>query len=81
MTGPFRRVDETLSVSRLPCQHHKHIKSTHMLERLNEEIKRRAHAVRVLLVGHYSDDARNARLSWAVPVSAIRCPSKEEQWH
>ena len=41
----------------------------------------RAHAVRVLLVGHYSDDARNARLSWAVPVSAIRCPSKEEQWH
>jgi putative transposase len=30
---------------RLPRQHHKHLKSTNMLERLNEEIKRRIHVV------------------------------------
>jgi putative transposase len=28
-------------------QHHKHLKSTNMLERLNEEIKRRTHVVRI----------------------------------
>jgi transposase-like protein len=32
---------------RLPRQHHKHLKSTNMLERLNEEIKRRTHVVRI----------------------------------
>ena len=32
---------------RLPRQHHKHMKSTNMLERLNEEIKRRTHVVRI----------------------------------
>jgi len=30
-------IDETLSFYRLPRQHHKHLKSTNMLERLNEE--------------------------------------------
>jgi putative transposase len=40
-------IDETLSFYRLPRQHHKHLKSTNMLERLNEEIKRRAHVVRI----------------------------------
>jgi transposase-like protein len=40
-------IDETLSFYRLPCQHHKHLKSTNMLERLNEEIKRRTHVVRI----------------------------------
>jgi putative transposase len=34
-------LEETLSFYRLPRQHHKHLKSTNMLERLNEEIKRR----------------------------------------
>src|SRR5208282_94146 len=33
-------IDETLTFYRLPRQHHKHLKSTNMLERLNEEIKR-----------------------------------------
>ena len=32
---------------RLPRQHHKHLKSTNLLERLNEEIKRRTHVVRI----------------------------------
>jgi len=36
-------VEETLTFYRLPAQHHKHLKSTNMLERLNEELKRRTH--------------------------------------
>lgn len=40
-------IDETLSFYRLPAQHHKHMKSTNMIERLNEEIKRRTHIVRI----------------------------------
>jgi putative transposase len=40
-------IEETLSFHRLPRQHHKHLKSTNMLERLNEEIKRRTHVVRI----------------------------------
>jgi transposase-like protein len=40
-------IDETLSFYRLPRQHHKHLKSTNMLERLNEEIQRRTHVVRI----------------------------------
>src|ERR1700693_2944443 len=31
------------SICRFPRQHHKHLKSTNMLERLNEEIKRRTY--------------------------------------
>jgi transposase-like protein len=40
-------LEETLSFYRLPRQHHKHLKSTNMLERLNEEIKRRTQVVRI----------------------------------
>ena len=40
-------IEETFSFYRLPIQHHKHLKSTNMLERLNEEIKRRTHVVRI----------------------------------
>lgn len=40
-------IEETLSFYRLPLQHHKHLKSSNMLERLNEEIKRRTHVVRI----------------------------------
>ena len=39
-------IDETLTFYR-PRQHHKHLKSTNMLERWNEEIKRRTHGVRI----------------------------------
>src|ERR1700722_7246640 len=34
-------IEETLTFYRLPRQHHKHLKSTNMLERLNEGIRRR----------------------------------------
>ena len=40
-------IGETLNVHRLPRQHHKHLKSTNLLERLNEEIKRRTRVVRI----------------------------------
>ena len=40
-------IEETLAFYRLPRQHHKHLKSTNMLERLNEEIKRRTYVVRI----------------------------------
>ena len=40
-------IEETLTFYRLPRQHHKHIKSTNMLERLNEEIRRRTYVVRI----------------------------------
>jgi len=40
-------IEETLSYFRLPLAHHKHMKSTNMLERLNQELKRRTHVVRI----------------------------------
>jgi putative transposase len=40
-------VEETLTFYRLPRQHHKHLKSTNMLERLNQELKRRTNVVRI----------------------------------
>lgn len=40
-------IEETLSFYRLPLAHHKHMKSTNMLERVNEELKRRTHVVRI----------------------------------
>src|SRR3954452_13632533 len=40
-------MEETLAYYRLPIQHHKHLKSTNMLERLNQEIKPRTLVVRI----------------------------------
>ena len=40
-------VEETLTFYRLPLAHHKHMKSTNMLERLNQELKRRTLVVRI----------------------------------
>ena len=40
-------IEETLSFYRLPKAHHKNMKSTNMLERLMEEIKRRTLVVRI----------------------------------
>ena len=40
-------VEETLSVYRLPREHRKRMKSTNMLERLNEEIRRRTRVARI----------------------------------
>ena len=40
-------IEETLTYYRLPLPHHKHMKSTNMLERLNQELKRRTQVVRI----------------------------------
>ena len=40
-------IGETLTFYMLPRQHHKHLKSTNLLERLNEQIKRRTRVVRI----------------------------------
>ena len=40
-------IEQTFTYFRLPRQHHKHMKSTNMLERLNEEIRRRTYVVRI----------------------------------
>jgi transposase-like protein len=47
VTWVEENIEETLTFYRLPPQHHKHLKSTNMLERLNEELKRRTHVVRI----------------------------------
>lgn len=40
-------IAQTLTFYCLPRQHHKHLKSTNLLERVNEEIKRRTRVVRI----------------------------------
>ena len=40
-------IEETLTFHRLPRRHHKHLESANMLERLDEEVKRRTHVVRI----------------------------------
>ena len=40
-------IEETFTYYALPAAHHKHMKSTNMLERFNEEIKRRTRVVRI----------------------------------
>ena len=40
-------IEETLTLYRLPRQHHKNLESANLLERLNEEIKRRTLVVRI----------------------------------
>jgi len=62
-------IHETLTFYTLPLQHHKHLKSTNMLERLNEEIKRRTHVVRI-----FPNHAACLRLIRAL------CVEKHEEW-
>ena len=45
--GVEETIEETLTFYRQPRQHQKHLKSTNMLERLNEEIRRRTYVVRI----------------------------------
>jgi len=40
-------IEETLTFYRLPQEHHQHLKSTNMLERINQELKRRTPVVRI----------------------------------
>lgn len=62
-------IEETLTFYRLPRAHHKHLKSTNMLERLNEEIKRRTRVVRI-----FPNDASCLRLIRAL------CVETHEGW-
>jgi len=54
-------VEETWTFYRLPLAHHKHLKSTNLLERFNQEIKRRTLVVRI-----FPDEASCQRLVRAV---------------
>ena len=56
-------IEETLTFYRLPTEHHKHLKSTNMLERLNEELKRRTRVVRI-----FPNEASCLRLTRAMAV-------------
>jgi putative transposase len=40
-------IEETFTFYQLSREHHKHLKSTNMLERLNQEIKRHTHVIRI----------------------------------
>ena len=56
-------IEETLTFYRLPRAHHKHMRSTNLLERFNQEIKRRTHLVRT-----FSNEASCLRLVRALSV-------------
>jgi putative transposase len=54
-------IEETWTFNRLPLAYHKHLKSTNLLERFNQEIKRRPRVVRI-----FPDEASCLRLVRAV---------------
>jgi len=54
-------IEQTLTYLSLPLGHHKHLKSTNMLERVNQELKRRTNIVRI-----FPNEASCLRLSRAV---------------
>ena len=62
-------MDETLTFFAFPPQHRRHIRSTNVLERLNEELKRRTKVVRI-----FPNQASLLRLSRAVACEI------HEQW-
>jgi len=62
-------IEETLNFYRFPGPHHKHLRSTNMLERLNEEFKRRTHVVRI-----FPNEASCLRLVRALAIE------QHEEW-
>jgi transposase-like protein len=62
-------IEETWTFYRLPVTHHKHMKSTNLLERFNQEIKRRTLVVRI-----FPDEASCLRLVRAV------ASEQHEEW-
>lgn len=62
-------VEETLSFYQLPAEHRKSMRSTNMLERLNEELKRRTRVVRI-----FPNEASCLRLIRAI------CVETHENW-
>lgn len=61
-------IEQTWTFYRQPREHHKHIKSTNLLERLNQEIKRRTHVVRI-----FPNEQSCLRL-----IRALACEQHEE---
>lgn len=55
---------ETLSFHRVPRAHHKHLKSTNKLERLNDEIKRRTRVVRIFPNETWLEDSRYLNMTF-----------------
>ncbi len=64
-------IEETWTFYRSPREHHKHLKSTNLLERLNQELKRRTHVVRI-----FPNEASCLRL-----IRALACEQHEEWLH
>lgn len=62
-------IGSTLTFYRLPRMHHRHLKSTNMLERLNEELRRRTRVVRI-----FPNAASCLRLTRAL------CAETHEAW-
>lgn len=62
-------IEETFAFYRLPREHHKHLKSTNLLERLNQELKRRTHVIRI-----FPNEASCLRLVRALAVE------QHEEW-
>ena len=62
-------IEETWTFYRLPLAHHKHLKSTNLLERFNQELKRRTLVVRI-----FPDEASCLRLIRAVAAE------QHEEW-
>jgi putative transposase len=62
-------IEETWTFYRLPLMHHKHLKSTNLLERFNQEIKRRTLVVRI-----FPNEASCLRLVRAVAAE------QHEEW-
>lgn len=62
-------IEETLTFFRLPPAHHKHMRSTNLLERFNEEIRRRTYVVRV-----FPNEASTLRLIRALAAE------QHEEW-
>ena len=56
-------IEETFTFYRLPKEHHKHLKSTNVLERLNQELKRRTQVIRI-----FPNEASSLRLLRALAV-------------
>ena len=64
-----REIEFCFTVYSLPIEHRKKMKSTNMIERLNEEIKRRSRVVRI-----FPNDESCIRLIGAI------CMEKSEEW-
>jgi len=62
-------IEQTFTFYRFPRAHHKHVKSTNMLERFNQELKRRSHVVRI-----FPNEAALLRLIRAL------CVETHEDW-